>query len=84
MNIQSISNTNFGKIGKLGGKSMGRGVTGRKLQPNYRKAEKNYQDFKAQVRHSYNSNGFSSDMNELCEDFMSKAIELKNKFVKIS
>ncbi len=82
MYIQPVSNTNFGKIGKSGAQALGRTIKGKKLQPDYRKAGKFYNDFKAQVKHTYNELGLNNDVDELCEDYMTRTTDFQNKFVK--
>lgn len=82
MYIQSVSNTNFGKIGKFGGHEMGRSIKGKKPQADYIKVRKQLQNFKTQVKSAYNSSDISGNFGELCEKFISKTIDIQNKLIK--
>lgn len=82
MFIQSINNTNFGKIGYNGGKAMGRGHKPRNLLPGSgSKLDKGY---KSQIKQSYNSLDKSQifdNLNDICDSFMEKTVSMKKKFL---
>lgn len=86
MLIQPVNNTNFGKIGKTGGKVLGRGQKATKLMAGSDKAAKLSAHYKSHIKQTYNSLAndkglLAEELNKLCNGFMEKVDILQNKFV---